>query len=52
MSNPVGKFFFLFTGALYPQAATVISSQIALLVLSLVFFIAGWQLLQKQERYI
>jgi hypothetical protein len=52
MSNSVGKYLFLFTGALYPKAVTLIASQIALLALSLVFFIAGWLLLQKQERYI
>ena len=52
LNTPAASYFFLFTGALYPQVKTVISSQIALSGLSLVFLVTGWILFQKQERYI
>jgi hypothetical protein len=52
LNTPAASYFFLFTGALYPHVKTVISSQIALSGLSLVFLVTGWILFQKQERYI
>lgn len=52
LDSPVARYFFLFTGALYPKVDSVVSSQLTLLGLSLVFLAAGWRLFQKQERYI
>lgn len=52
LMTPAAKNFFLFTGALYPKATSVISSQLTILGLSIIFLITGWVLFQKQERFI
>jgi hypothetical protein len=52
LNTPVAQYFFLFTGALYPEMPTVVASQITLVGLSIVFFAAGLILLRKQERFI
>ncbi len=50
--TPVARYLFLFTGALYPQLPFVLSGQVTLLAISVIFLFTAWQLLQKQERYI
>lgn len=52
MVTPGAQQIFLFTGALYPEAPTVVSSQIGLVILSVILFAAGLALFRKQERYI
>lgn len=52
LNTNIAREFFLFAGALYPKVPSVVSSQINLLVTSVIFMAAAWQLFKKQERFI
>ena len=52
LNTPVARQLFLFAGALYPTAPTVHSSQVVLLITSILLLAASWRLLHQQERYI
>ncbi len=47
-----GKYFYIFMGILNPEHPDLISNQLALLSLSVVFLFFAWMLLHRQERYI
>jgi hypothetical protein len=47
-----GKYFLVFMGALMPDHPDLIANQITLFALSIVFLLAAWALLHRQERYI
>ena len=47
-----GKYILIFMGSLMPEHPDLIANQITLFALSIVFLLAAWILLQRQERYI
>ncbi|MBK9924843.1 MAG: hypothetical protein IPP66_06065 [Anaerolineales bacterium] len=47
-----GKYFLVFMTPLMPDHPDLIANQLTLLSLSIVLFLIGWRLLQRQERYI
>lgn len=47
-----GKYVLVFMGALMPEHPDLIANQFTLFALSVVFLLAGWALLRRQERYI
>ena len=47
-----GKYILVFMGALMPDHPDLIANQITLSALSIVFLLAAWALLHRQERYI
>lgn len=46
------KYFYIFMGILNPEHPDLISNQIALFALSILFLVFAWLLLHRQERYI
>ncbi len=47
-----GKYALIFMGALMPEHPDLIANQITLFTLSIMFLLAAWLLLHRQERYI
>jgi hypothetical protein len=47
-----GKYFLVFMTPLMPDHPALHANQLTLLALSIVLFLVGWKLLQRQERYI
>ncbi|HSL45334.1 MAG TPA: hypothetical protein VK897_18005 [Anaerolineales bacterium] len=47
-----GKYFLIFMGSLMPDHPDLSANQISLFALSIVFLVAAWGLLHRQERYI
>jgi hypothetical protein len=47
-----GKYFLIFMGALMPDHPDLNANQISLFTLSVIFLVAAWRLLHRQERYI
>ncbi|HLO14660.1 MAG TPA: hypothetical protein VK206_07525 [Anaerolineales bacterium] len=47
-----GKYFLIFMGALMPDHPDLNANQISLFTLSIIFLVAAWSLLHRQERYI
>jgi hypothetical protein len=47
-----GKYFLVFMTPLMPDHPALHANQLTLLSLSIVLFLVGWKLLQRQERYI
>jgi hypothetical protein len=47
-----GKYFLVFMTPLMPDHPSLYANQLTLLSLSIVLFLVGWKLLQRQERYI
>jgi len=52
LANNGGKYVLIFIGALMPDHPARIASQVTLALASLVFLLASWALLRKQERYL
>jgi hypothetical protein len=52
MASNNWKYILIFLGALYPEHPDRLANQATLLGLSLLFFIASWAFLRRQERYI
>jgi hypothetical protein len=52
MQNPIARYCFLFTGALYPTVEFLIPNYIVLSILGIFLLFAAWLLLKKQERFI
>ncbi len=50
--SPVGRYFLVFMGPLIPGHPALHANQAGLLLLSFVFFLLGWSLFHRQERYI
>ncbi|MGE5377859.1 MAG: hypothetical protein ACM3XO_22590 [Bacteroidota bacterium] len=47
-----GKYFLIFMGSLMPDHPDLTANQVSLLALSIIFLVAAWSLLRRQERYI
>jgi hypothetical protein len=52
MQFSVTRYLFVFMSAYQPQHADLWANQIAVLSLTVVFFVLAWVLLKKQERYL
>jgi hypothetical protein len=51
-ANNNSKYFLVFMSPLMPDHPALHANQLTLLSLSIVLFLVGWKLLQRQERYI
>lgn len=52
LARNAGKYILVFMGALMPDHPALQANQASLLILSILFLIASWALLRRQERYI
>jgi hypothetical protein len=50
--NKIGQYFLVFMSPLMPDHPALRSNQLALLTLTVAFFLIGWRLFQRQERFI
>ncbi len=50
--HPVGKYLLVFMAPLMPEHPALYANQIVLITLSLIFFLTGWLIFHRQERYI
>jgi hypothetical protein len=52
LAQNAGQYVLIFMGALMPGHPTMVLNQATLLGLSLIFTLASWALLRRQERYL
>lgn len=50
--NNIGQYFLVFMSPLMPDHPALRANQVTLLILSIAFFLLGWRLFHRQERYI
>jgi hypothetical protein len=51
-ANNAGKYFLVFMGALMPDHPDLLINHLSVFSISLIFILAAWVLLRRQERYI